>query len=575
MVRFVVSQRGICAKPTLRVIFVVVIFVLVCWGAMRIALTHSRKRRLIVSRSLVVVVFLALAACGNPTDAKFEILPDFPPLHPDDHHYGYEEEEGTFTQKAEQWPLQAIHMSQAWGTLFADEVAQFVGQSVFPRPTAVAVLDTAIDTAHPDLSDNLVPGYDFTENGGSISVERVPELVTGDQQEHHGTHVAGTIGAATDNGGGIAGIGWNTMRIMPVTVLDETGSGTVSTLIDGLMYAAGLAGADKPSPEQPAEVINLSLGIPEPSLQLEQAVADVRAHGITVVAAAGNAGCDYDILYPAAYPTTIAVGSANPPKAQRADYSHCGDALDLVAPGGNNIQDSDYKAVLSLGSGDSSTSSDTGGVYVELVGTSMATPHVSAVAALLYGVSDTVTPEDIHTILRETATPVSHAGSHPNPEYGWGMLHAERAVRRALMQPYGSYADDGSATVHTSARSTSTRFAADSDDGSPTYQSAQSDSENETGGGRRETPPEHAYHAGRVLLALNADWYNGASPETRRAGLREIAHEYGLRAIRDRGHRFPTGVLPAGQKITPELLGELSSEAEIDTVSYDFYTRGM
>lgn len=91
------------------------------------------KMRSPVSRWLAAAVLLVLFACGNPTEAGFEVLPAFLPRYPDDLHYGYAEAKGTFSEDARQWPLQAIHMSQAWGTLFADEVARSVGRSPFPR----------------------------------------------------------------------------------------------------------------------------------------------------------------------------------------------------------------------------------------------------------------------------------------------------------------------------------------------------------------------------------------------------------------------------------------------------------
>lgn len=499
-----------------------------------------------------VFLLLHLGACGNPTVTRSDLLPEFAPLHPEDSFY----ETGDAPQ---QWNLHTIEMARAWGTMFADEVREQIAMNPFPRSVVVAVLDTAVDVSHPDLAGNTVPGHDFTSDNGEISGGAM--AVAGDAK-HHGTHVAGVIAAETDNGEGIAGIGWNRIELMPVTVLDEHGSGSESTLIDGLMFAAGLVESGEPAPSRRADVINLSLGQDSPSSALEGALDDVRNEGITLVAAAGNADCDTSIVYPAAYPSTIAVGSANPPDFERADYSNCGDSLDLVAPGGNGIEDSTYASIFSLGSGGNGES------YVELFGTSMATPHVSAVAAMLYAISEVMNPGAAAAILRETATPVSHASSLPSKQYGWGMLHAERAVRRALMFPYGPYANDGSAVTSNVA----SRFTTIED---PERDRDGSGSGGERGSGERQLPSDGSYREARVVLAFDQSWYSATARADRQVRFEAIAGAHGLQEIRDRGHRFPVATLEPGRAVTPELLEELESVTEIESASYDSFTERM
>lgn len=387
--------------------------------------------------------------------------------------------------------------------------------------------------------------YDAT-NGGNISstLGRAADPQQLPDPQDHGTHVAGIAGAVADNEDGIAGVGWlpqgPRVRIMPVTVLDDAGEGTISDIVDGLMYAAGMI--EDEQPEDPADVINLSLG-GGGSAQLEAVLEDIRDAGITVVAAAGNFGCGTQVLFPAAYPSTIAVGSANPPEDNRATYSNCGDTLDIVAPGGAG-ENGDFAEVKSLDRNDD---------YTNMAGTSMAAPHVSGVAALLYAVTNDMTPSAVRQILTETASPVTHAGSLPNEEYGWGLLNAERAVRRALMKPYGPYRNDGSATVHESwPFSPQGNIDIDTPDST-------------------EPPPEGTYATDRAALVLEDEWYSSTSGTQRQARLDEIAQEHGLASIADRGHRYPSARLRDGDEISTDLLEALGDEPEIRTAEYSVF----
>ncbi|MEE4299301.1 MAG: PKD domain-containing protein, partial [Pseudomonadales bacterium] len=172
-----------------------------------------------------------------------------------------------------QWHYEAISLTQAWD----------VGQG--DPGVVVAVVDTGILPAHPEFEGQLVPGYDFVDDDADPTDPGSSAF--GGASSFHGTHVAGTVAARTDNGSGIAGVGWNT-RVMPVRVLDGDGSGRSSDVREGIRFAAGLPNASGTLPAIPADVINLSLGGGGPSAADQAVIDEVRARGVIVVAAAGN-----------------------------------------------------------------------------------------------------------------------------------------------------------------------------------------------------------------------------------------------------------------------------------------------
>jgi len=197
----------------------------------------------------------------------------------------------------------AIPNDPEWGVQYGLRAIRAPAGWDFARGSstvAVAVVDTGVDPTHPDLSGKLVPGYDFV-NGDPDPTD----------DHGHGTHVAGMIGAATDNGLGIAGTSWGA-RIIPVKVLSSSGQGWDTTVASGMVWAV----------DQGARVINLSLGQTSPSSLLQSAVSYAVTHGGVVVAAAGNSGSS-GILYPARYAEAIAVAATDQTNA-RASFSSYG-----------------------------------------------------------------------------------------------------------------------------------------------------------------------------------------------------------------------------------------------------------
>jgi len=259
-------------------------------------------------------------------------------------------------------------------------------------PVKMAIIDTGIDVKHPDLTANLKGG-----------VSTVGYTTSYNDDNGHGTHVAGIVGAV-DNEIGVIGAG-PAIDLYAVKVLDRRGSGYLSDVIEGLdwVIAHGM------------QVVNMSLGTSADVLSFREAVQRVNSAGIVQVAAAGNSGGS--VIYPAAYPEVIAV-SATDNTDTIASWSSRGPEVDLAAPGVSIY--STYK----------------GQTYKTLSGTSMAAPHVAGAAALVLnsaigaydlngnGVWD---PIEVQNKLQDTAVPL---GSHGFDNlYGWGLVNAFNAVQ--------------------------------------------------------------------------------------------------------------------------------------------------
>ena len=291
-----------------------------------------------------------------------------------------------------QWNLHILELESVW--------EDWRGS----KEVTVAVLDTGILPGHPDLAGNIVPGYDFIDDDNDPTDTST--------QFSHGTHVAGIIGAITNNQQGIAGINWN-VSIMPVRVIGETGTGDYSTLIQGIYWAV----------DNGADIINLSLAGSMDTAALREAVQYAVQQQVTVVAAAGNNGSGA-VLYPARYPEVISVGAIGPTK-ERAFYSNYGPELDLVAPGGDNsILTREYNTILSTAG--FMRNNTPVYQYTWAQGTSMAAPHVSAAAALLYsaGINN---PQQIKNILRGTADDLGVSGE--DIFYGAGLLNIKKDIK--------------------------------------------------------------------------------------------------------------------------------------------------
>jgi serine protease len=341
-------------------------------------------------------------------------------ITPNDEYYGL------------QWHYPLIYLPEAW-----DLIPAGTGSVV------VAVVDTGVLMAHPDLSSQLTSdGYDFIDDpemandgdGRDDNPNDPGDKLHNGVSSFHGTHVSGTIAAATDNGSGVAGVAWRTnTKIMPLRALGLNGEGTSFDIIEAVKYAAGLSNVSGLLPDQKADIINLSLG-GSASSKAEQDVYDqVRANGVIVVAAAGNDGSNTP-LYPASYSSVISV-SAVDSNAELTSYSNYGATIDVAAPGGDLSKDVN-------GGGDGypdgilSTLGDDSGAniayaYAFLEGTSMATPHVAGVCALMKAVKPDLTPDefDAFLIAGKLTTDIGAVGK--DTQFGYGLIDAYSAVLSA------------------------------------------------------------------------------------------------------------------------------------------------
>ena len=327
-----------------------------------------------------------------------------------------------------QWHYPLINLPAAWDLTTGEP------------GVIVAVIDTGILSNHPDMIGQLVSGYDFVSNPQSAQdgtgIDPNPED-PGDGggfggSNFHGTHVSGTVAAASDNGIGVAGVAWNA-RIMPLRVLGVNGSGTSYDVDQGIRYAAGLANDSGAVPAQRADIINLSLG-GGPFSQTTQALFDeVRAAGVMVVAAAGNEASNVP-SYPASYSGVISVSAVD---AQRraAPYSNFGSFIDIAAPGGDNgvdITGDGYPdGVLSTG-GAIPSSGSINFVYSFLSGTSMASPHIAGVLALMKSVNPGLSPADVDALLLQGELTDDLGVAGRDDRFGHGLINAQRAVVAAL-----------------------------------------------------------------------------------------------------------------------------------------------
>ncbi|MDD5309836.1 MAG: S8 family peptidase [Deltaproteobacteria bacterium] len=254
---------------------------------------------------------------------------------------------------SEQWDMRRMGADQGW--------AVERGSS----GVVIAIVDTGVDLDHPDLKPKLVAGHDFVDN------DDAPDDVGG-----HGTHCAGIAAAATGNGVGVAGV-CPGCAIMPIRVMDGSGTGAVSAIADGVVWAA----------DHGARVISLSLGGPYTSYAEEEAINYAWSKGAVVVAAAGNDNMQSP-FYPAWFERCIAVGASDENDA-RADFSDYGPWVDVAAPG---------TAILST---------VPGGGYEYKQGTSMAAPHVAGLAGLVLSrLGASGTNVEVRRIIEESCDPV-------------------------------------------------------------------------------------------------------------------------------------------------------------------------
>ncbi|MGW8767379.1 S8 family peptidase [Streptomyces sp. NPDC055815] len=286
--------------------------------------------------------------------------------------------------RGQQWGLDALKLPDAWKTAKGED-------------TVIAVVDTGVDLDHPDLKGRLVDGYDFVDNDAE------PKDLNG-----HGTHVSGIAAAHTDNGIGVAG-GAPDTRIMPVRVLGADGSGSDANITKGIVWAA----------DHGAHVINLSLG--ESGLMarllkggiLNQAITHANGKGAVVVAAAGN---DSTALQPYKVDTPVLVVNAADASGQPASFTNFGAQNAVSAPG--------VDILSTLPTYTTKETPKNTSKYGKLSGTSMASPYVSAVAALLH--QQGLDAAAIMRTIRDTA-----ANPGQFPKLGLGNVDAAAAVKAA------------------------------------------------------------------------------------------------------------------------------------------------
>lgn len=315
-----------------------------------------------------------------------------------------------------QWHYRNIQLPLAWDL------------GIGSPDVSVAVIDTGVLLEHPDLAGQLLPGYDFLDNvaGGADPGDG------SDAAGFHGTHVTGTVAARTDNGLGVAGAGWST-RVLPLRVLGRRG-GNSADLREALRYAAGLSNRSGTLPQQPVDVINLSLGGGGRSDAEQLLIDEIRAQGIFVVAAAGN-GSSSTPFYPAAYDGVLAV-SATDILNRPAGYSNFGAAIDLAAPGGERVDQPSINGKVISTVGREIKEEDSGETRLEFVydgraGTSMAAPHVAGVIALMKAIHPALTPALFDTLLAAGRLTDDLGEPGRDDRFGQGLINARKALLAA------------------------------------------------------------------------------------------------------------------------------------------------
>jgi serine protease len=334
----------------------------------------------------------------------------------------------------QRWHYEMISLPAAMATL----------NSQSPRPTRrpiVAVIDTGVVYDHPDLRANLLAGYDFISepssagDGDSIDGNADDSSPARSNEGFHGTHVSGTVAAISFNGIGGAGVA-PMAQIIPIRVLGS-GNSRLSDVLQGMLFAAGLANNSTFLPATKADIINMSLGGSGSCDSVLQGVVDrVRAAGVVIVAASGNdskLGSLVPVSTPANCNGVISVGAVDASR-QRSGYSNGGAGLTLVAPGGdlnaattgNGLPDGIFSLWAEWRSGVRQPG------YTAIQGTSMASPHVAGVLALMKWANPALTGAQIEALIKGGTITDDVGAPGKDSETGAGLINAKRAVDAAI-----------------------------------------------------------------------------------------------------------------------------------------------
>ncbi len=274
-----------------------------------------------------------------------------------------------------QWNLKQIDAGEGWNLANGKDVT-------------IAILDTGIDPAHLDLKDKILKGYNVTTDTDDVS-----------DKHGHGTHVAGIAAALTNNVTGIAGVSWKS-NILPVKVLNEAGEGTSYEVAKGIYWAV----------DHGADVINMSLGDYNHSDILYDAVKYAYDHNVVLVSASGNDNVE-EPMYPSKYDEVLAVAAVDESR-NRAFFSNYGQHVDISAPG------------------EHIPSSYPNNNYIVMSGTSMASPHVAGLAALIRSLRPDLSNNEVYKVIAETAKDLGTKGH--DPYYGFGEIDIAKSLEAII-----------------------------------------------------------------------------------------------------------------------------------------------
>jgi serine protease len=333
------------------------------------------------------------------------------------------------TRYNEQW-----HYFEATGGINAP--------AAWDKATGAGVVVAVIDTGyrpHADLNANILPGYDFigdtfvaNDGNGRDSDASDPgdwinagecgpgDPATFEASSWHGTHVAGTVAAVTNNANGVAGVAFGA-KVVPARVLGKCG-GYTSDIADAIIWSSGGTVSGVPANANPAKVLSISLGGGGScGATTQNAINSARSRGASVIVAAGNSNANAANFSPANCTGVVTV-AATGRNGGKASYSNFGATVEVAAPGGSGGANS---VLSTLNAGSTTPGADNYALYN---GTSMATPHVSGVVALMLQAKSTLTPDQVTSILQSTARPFPATCS----QCGSGIVNANAAVDAAL-----------------------------------------------------------------------------------------------------------------------------------------------